>query len=878
MSPDGPWEIEQGIIIVRDGRIEAVGRDLAIPPDLTLIDLPDAVIMPGLVAAASGLARPHTGDESIAAGYRALDAFDRYADYTLLLASGVTTAHLSPGDHRLVTGQGAVVKLGGPLDGRVLSAAADLTVTFGEPALNPPNDVTFSTPASADVPILPGVRQRPDSRLGQYLALAEALARGEPTRFAGMHAAQLVHIWREERPIRIQVQREADIAGALAFMRRHDRKGYLVGAAEANLAVDAIKRASYPVVFRMAEPLRGAGFDIGYDPDALEADLQALRTLTDVKLALAGPADEPTSDLRLAAALAQRAGLSRRRVLEAITRVPAEILGVAACVGSLAPGKDADLVILSGDPLATTTHVRRVYIGGALAFDAPDVHALVVRAGTIWIDETERILDGAVLIEDGIIKVVGHTVPTPPFARLIDAGPDGFVTPGWIDAHGHLGLDGDRAATAPQLSFANLVGVAGAPERRVARAGITTVIVSPYAASGSGSQVTAVKTGGDDRTSRVVRRTTGVLFDVRSADPMKAGEQIKKRLDVGKKYVEKWEKYEKELAEWKEKQAKGEEVEAAGATEEEQQVEGQEDPITGTWEVTISGGPIPEPATASLKLKLTGNDIEGYIEVPGAGETGKVVATLDDKHISGVIEIDTGGMGYPEIEADIVEEDHIVGEISFQGIAVELDANRTDKSPVEFKVVKSRSRGKGGRPIPPKVDEALEPLRAVLGQEIPLVVSVRTAAQISAVLKVVEAFEIQTVLLDANEAAAVAGELVEQDIGVIVPTRIVRRRNSRAYHQADDLWRKGLRVAFQSDAEDGARTLPLIGLHAVERGLSPDAALSAMTTGASRMFNLDDRIGSLEAGLDGDLVIFNGHPFAAGSAVQRVIINGKEVR
>ena len=54
MAPDGPWEIEQGIIIVRDGRIAAVGRDLTIPPDLKLIELPDAVIMPGLVAAAGG--------------------------------------------------------------------------------------------------------------------------------------------------------------------------------------------------------------------------------------------------------------------------------------------------------------------------------------------------------------------------------------------------------------------------------------------------------------------------------------------------------------------------------------------------------------------------------------------------------------------------------------------------------------------------------------------------------------------------------------------------------------------------------------------------------------------------------------------------------
>ncbi len=70
----------------------------------------------------------------------------------------------------------------------------------------------------------------------------------------------------------------------------------------------------------------------------------------------------------------------------------------------------------------------------------------MVQAGTIWISPEQQIRDGAVLIEDGKITAVGPSVPHPRFARLIDAGPTGFVAPGLIDGVSHLGLEGDKSA------------------------------------------------------------------------------------------------------------------------------------------------------------------------------------------------------------------------------------------------------------------------------------------------------------------------------------------------------------------------------------------------------------------------------------------------
>ncbi len=880
VSAEHPEVIEDGVIVVRDGRIAALGADVAPPPDLPLIELSDGWVTPGLVAAMTSLAPPHTGQDSVGAAFAAIYSYDVYAEHAVALSSGVTAVHLNPGTHRLLSGQGGVVKLAGPPEQRVMRARADLTINADDAAVRPPRKVTYRTPASSDVAIPPAERQRPDSRLGMWLALEEALAGARRPGGANgfdLHGPALVEAWEARLPLRVQTQRRADIQGALSFLARHERDGYLVGGAEAGAVAESLRAQGVPLVFLVDAPWSASDRNVGTDPEALQVDVAALRKLDGGRTALA-PRSGAARDLRLAAALAVRAGLPRQQALAAITRIPADILGVGERIGSLAVGKDADLVVFTDDPLSTGAQVRAAFVGGVRVYTVPSSEAVVVRGETVWVDEATRFSPGAVLIEKGKITAVGHSVPQPPFAKVIEGGPGSFVTPGFVDARGHLGLEGDRAAPGPELTLADIVGVPDVTDERVARAGVTTQVLTPYAVSALGSQVAAIKTYGATRPARVLRAAAGVYFDLSDADAADIEERVGKRLETAKKYLEKWQKYEKELAEWQEKRAKGETVEAKPKAVETKEASEKTDPITGTWSVTISGGPIPEPQTATMRLRLEGNDIEGRIVVPGAPEEAKVVATFDGTHISGHIEIDTGGLGYPAIEADLVGEDHIVGKISFQGIEIDLDARRTDKGAVEFSVVRRRTRGKDGRPLPPKVDEALEPLRRVLEKTVPLVAQVRTAAQISALLSLAEKNEFDLVLVNAEGAAAHAESLKERGIGVVLPTELVREKLDRWYVQADDLSRREVAVAFQSEAEDGAYALPLVGLRAVERGMAADSALAAFTVHASRMFKLDDRIGSLAAGKDGDVLVFSGHPFAASSRVLRVLINGEEVR
>ena len=87
-----PRVIENGVLVVREGRIVALGADVKVPPDLRVIEVPNGVVVPGFIAAASDMGGSHRGDESVAAGYRAVDSYDRYANHDRALAAGVTAA------------------------------------------------------------------------------------------------------------------------------------------------------------------------------------------------------------------------------------------------------------------------------------------------------------------------------------------------------------------------------------------------------------------------------------------------------------------------------------------------------------------------------------------------------------------------------------------------------------------------------------------------------------------------------------------------------------------------------------------------------------------------------------------------------------------
>lgn len=932
-TADQPGPIERGVIIVRDGKVTAVGADLPIPPDLRLIDLPDDTICAGLVSAASALVPAHTGPESVSGAYRAIDSFDAYGDYQWALTTGVTTAHLSPGGHRLVSGRGAIVKLAGTPEQRVISTDSDLAINLG--VFNPPRLIAPPFYASSDVAIEPARPQRPSSRMGQLLELDERIAAiADQTRPlpppAGpltntrmdypYHALAFDAAWQANLPLCVQARDAADIESAIAFFQKYKRKGYLLGLTEGYQLAGEIAETGLPCVLRLENAYRGPAAPIGANPDAVERLLSVAGALDrafggrkDAKIALAGAENDAGSDLRLIAALAERGGMSAAAALAAVTRLPAEILGIDGRVGSLAPGKDADLIVLSGPPLAIDSQVLRVFVDGRAAWTAPRLRdgardrALVVKGGTIWLGDGNVIHDGAVLVEDGKVRAVGQRVPRPAYARLIDAGPDAFITPGFIDSHGHLGLEeisqpaGRRTVATPDLPIDRVVGVAGADFLRVARAGVTTVMLAAYRTAQNGSRIAAIKTYGANRADMVTRDIAGVKFSLAGSDPMIAIKAIQGTLEAGKRYEESWKKYAADMEKWKKDHEQGRAPSSKPAEAPETHVEKKPDPVTGTWGFEIKGGPMPQPLKGSLVLKLSGNQIEGRAKTPGGGNDTRLTGTLNDKTVTLELDQETD-MGKPTIVATLDRDDHMAGQFKLGDVfQLDFEANRTEKGDVEFRVERTRRRGKDGRPAAPKVNESLEPIRPLLAGRIPAVVEVRTNNEAREAIKlIVDQYKLSLILLDAPDAADLGKELGDRrnSVGVIVPPSIMRsaevrsikppfeadmknpspREDLRLRNTAADLSRLGVRVGLQSDAEDGARSLPLVGLFAVQQGLGGDEALRALTVDAAKMYKIDDRVGTLEPGKDGDLLIFSGHPFDAGSRLERVIVGGREVR
>jgi len=521
-------EVEHVAVVIHDGVITSVTTDLeSLDPHLPRVEFPDGYLTSGLIAAATDFGGSRRGEESVGAGYRAVDGFDRYGDYRPWLAHGVTTAHVSPGEHKLLSGEGAVVKLAGPPTQRVIVDRSDLCFQLGDPADQPAPLIEFPFPPSSDVAIEPAQRQRPATRLGRLLAIEEELAATlEGSGAGGLHPRALAEAWKAERPLRISAERAVDLLAAISFIRGKERVGSIVGGREAQRVVSSLADSGIPLIYRPQVRLSGSARDLGFSFEGATDDLPDFNHLRreGVDLVLAPPRNAPVTALRFSAILAHRHGLDRSSALRSITSNAARAIGLENRVGSIAPGRDADLVLWSDDPLSLGARPLEVIVAGKRVFrpspaTGVDTTAVVVSAGTIWVSPQRRITDGEVLIENGEVVAVGHSVSRPPFAKVIDAGPDAFVTPGFIDARGHLGLRGDQGAAGLDVRFGSILGVPNLPEERVASAGITTVLLSPYRFSRGGSPFAAVKTWGERRSERLIREVAAVAFEV-DGDPI----------------------------------------------------------------------------------------------------------------------------------------------------------------------------------------------------------------------------------------------------------------------------------------------------------------------------------------------------------------------
>jgi imidazolonepropionase-like amidohydrolase len=153
------------------------------------------------------------------------------------------------------------------------------------------------------------------------------------------------------------------------------------------------------------------------------------------------------------------------------------------------------------------------------------------------------------------------------------------------------------------------------------------------------------------------------------------------------------------------------------------------------------------------------------------------------------------------------------------------------------------------------------------------------------ILECVAAFEaagIKPILFGAADAGKLADKLRGRVSGVLLSPMLLsvdpKLGLSSLTNRYAVLAAAGIEVGFKSEAEEGAAELPLFASYAVSQGFSPEGALRALTLGAATMLRIDNRVGKLAAGLDGDVLVLDGPPLEPATSVLRVWVSGKEVR
>jgi len=567
--------IEPGAILIRGSKVEAVGRKVDAPEGATVIDMPNGVIIPGLVAAFTTLAEgSRDTDLSATPELDVSDGFDTYADWRSPLSGGVTTVYLSPPGGRLVPGRGAVAKLGeGSPSARVLPTVAPLRIVLGEWPKNPPAEWEPPLPPTADNPSSPPEKQLPTTRSGETAFLRKLFSgQCDESNDPAVQAAL-----QGKTAVRVRADRLEDIRNALELADSYGLRIVLEGGTEAYRIADELARRDIAVVLLPSlQPGAREYADLSRALGDERPDAAARLVRAGVRTAVSAE-DGSLPTLLTAAACLVGEGMTVDDALRSVTLTAAEVLGVADAVGSIEPGKEADLVILTGDPLATQTRVLVTVSDGRIVYDRRVDEAreaqsplLVIRAKTILPGTGGAVTGGEIRVRDGKIVSVGPEAEPPQGAEVVDLG-DRVVMPGMVDMHSYLGLHWESddptltpgsVLSAPGGGGAKVVSIADALDptdpafEDALRAGVTSLAIAPGASGGYCGSVAVVKTGGARWDERVVAPVAALEFtmgDLRGGASV-AG-QMRDLLNRAKQYDAAWTEFDNRWAEFERKYA-----------------------------------------------------------------------------------------------------------------------------------------------------------------------------------------------------------------------------------------------------------------------------------------------------------------------------------
>ncbi len=371
---------ESGCVLIEESKIKKVAKQIEITEEMQVIDVQGAWVMPGIIEAHChlGITEEKKGVEGddcnetsdpITPYLRAIDGINTLdAAFDEAVRAGITSAMIGPGSANVVGGQFVFMKTKGRvIDEITLLEPAAMKVAFGENTKR-----VYSGQKK-----MPITRMAIASLLREELFKAkqyqnkkeEAIAKGEAFE-TDYRLEPWLSVLNKKIPLKAHVHRADDILTAVRIAKEYDLNMTLDHCSEGYLIPKEIKTFGFPAIVGPALTARNK-----IEVQNVSFKTPGILHRAGVKIAIT--TDHPVTPIQYlakCAGFAARDGLGIEEGLKAITINAAEICNVADRVGSLEPGKDADIAIFSDNPMQTLTHTLYTFINGELAYSHEHVH------------------------------------------------------------------------------------------------------------------------------------------------------------------------------------------------------------------------------------------------------------------------------------------------------------------------------------------------------------------------------------------------------------------------------------------------------------------------------------------------------------------------
>ena len=371
---EGEGRIQGGDVLLEGGTIKAVGRDLS-APGARVIDAKGRVVLPGIVDAHChiGMWEDGMGFEGadgneivdpVTPALRALDAINPVDPcFAEAIEGGVTTVATGPGSANVIGGQFLAMKtFGRTMDEMVIKEPQSLKTAFGE---NPKRCYSNLKKSPSTRMATAAIFRSAFLGAREYMRKMEDADLGKrPARDLGMEI--MASALRGEIPVKMHAHRADDILTAIRLANEFGLKATIDHCTEGYLILDELKKAD--ILGVILGPLFTERSKIELKNKTFRAPYEFYKAGVPFALMTDHPVI-PIQHLRVQAGICVSEGLPEYEAIKAITITAARMIGLAARVGSLAPGKDADLAIYDGDPLDCRASVALTIVNGDVVFE-----------------------------------------------------------------------------------------------------------------------------------------------------------------------------------------------------------------------------------------------------------------------------------------------------------------------------------------------------------------------------------------------------------------------------------------------------------------------------------------------------------------------------